>query len=102
MKIKVEVEVSKEAYELGQGVVAVLKAAKLAAADGWQLGQDLPVIAMAAFGQVAALQGVDQIGVEIKEDPAAFAKAISLSIADAYGMYNEPEPEPVPPVAAAV
>jgi len=97
-KIKVEVEVSKETHELCVGLVEMTKAVVLAQSDGWQVGSDLPAIALAAFGQMAAIEGVDKIGAEIKEDPAAFTKAIALGLADVYSVLR-PE-EVVPEVEA--
>lgn len=93
-KIKVEVEVSKESYELGAGLVAIIKAVRLAAADGWQMGQDLPAIAMSAFGQMTAIEGIDKIDDEIKADPAAFGKALALTLGDAYGAFQEKLAQP--------
>lgn len=87
--IKVEVEVSKESYELGQGLVALLKAVMVAKRDGWQIGVDAPAIVMAAVGQMAAIEGVEKIQDEMKADPAAFAKALGLALADAYGVVQE-------------
>ena len=76
--ILVEVEVSKEAYELGVGAARIIAAVKSAVSDGWDVGQDLPPIIAALFAEMAAVEGVDKIGDEMKEDPAAFAKAVSL------------------------
>ena len=87
--VKVEIEVSKESYELGQGIAAVVKAALVAGADGWQLGTDLPAIAVSAFGQLAAIQGVDQIKAEMDADPAAFGKAIMMAVSDIYAAVQE-------------
>ena len=80
--IKVEVEVSKETHEACAGIVAMLVAVKEAKKDGWQAGQDLPKIAMVAFGQMAAIEGVDLIDDEMREDPVAFARALALGISD--------------------
>ena len=84
-KIKVEVEVSKETYELGQGLVKMLDAVLAANKDGWQMGQDLPEVAIVAFQQMSAVEGVEKIGDEMKDDPVAFGKAVALVLADAYG-----------------
>lgn len=92
MLIKVEVEVEKEAYELGQGLAKVTKAAVDANADGWQMGEDLPKIAMVAFSQMAAMEGIDKIGEAMKADPAAFAKAVALGLADIYAAFAAEAP----------
>jgi len=79
-KVVVSVEVSKEAYELGQGVVKFALAVKESLANGWQLGEDMPIVIAAAFSElVPAISGVSQIGDEFKEDPAAFAQAFALA-----------------------
>lgn len=81
MKIKVEVEVSKEAYELGQGLAVFIKAAKQALNDGFQPGQDLPALMMSAMNDLLpAVQGLDQIEAEIKEDGQAFRQAVALGL----------------------
>lgn len=80
--IKIEVEVSKETHEACVGMVNMLVAVKLAKADGWQPGKDLPAIALAAFGQMAAIEGIEQIDDEMREDPVAFSRALALGIAD--------------------
>ena len=78
--LKVECEVSKEAYELAQGLVKFSAAVKTAMADGWQMGQDLPVVIAAAMGDLMpAMQGVDKLGEELGENKIAFAKAFAMS-----------------------
>jgi hypothetical protein len=82
-KQMVQVEVSKEMYELGMGLASVVDAVKQATADGWQPGQDLPAIVVAAIAILPpALQGVDQIKSEIAEDKGAFIAAVALPIAE--------------------
>lgn len=94
--IKVEVEVSKETYELGQGLAKIVEAVMIAAKDGFQVGQDLPAVAMTAFAQMTAINGIDKIGEEMKNDPAAFYKALGLASADIYGVFKQnKEEEPV-------
>ena len=82
-KAKIEVEVAKECHELATGVCEIVKAVKVALADGWQIGTDLPVIVMATVAHLApAVQGIDKMGEEWKEDPAAMIKGLSLPMAD--------------------
>jgi len=92
MKVSVEIEVSKEAYELGSGAARFIKAVKDALADGWETGQDLPLVVSALFAEMAAIEGVDQLDDEYKEDPAAFAKAVMLGLSDIYGAVKPSEP----------
>lgn len=81
--VSITVELPKEAYELGQGVVGIMLAVKDALADGWQPGIDVPVIIVKSLDSlVPALQGVDKLGDEAKENPARFGKALGMSVAD--------------------
>ena len=82
-KIKIETEVSKETYELGVGLGRVVAKMREALKDGWQTGSDLPVAVSAAITDlVPAVEGIDQIDDEIKEDPAAFSRAIVIPMSD--------------------
>jgi len=89
-KVSVEVEVTKEAYELGQGLVDIIKAVKMALADGWQVGKDLPAIVASTVGNLGKMvDGIDQLDDEASEDLAAFAKALGLSVADAVAVLKK-------------
>lgn len=80
----VTVQVSKESYELGQGVVKFLAALKQALKDGWQPGSDLPILLNAAIlDLVPGFQGVEKLGLEKQENLKAFVTAYSLSGVDA-------------------
>lgn len=82
-KIKIETEVSKEAYELSQGLVRLVGAVRKSLADGWQTGEDLPAIVAAAMSEVGRMvEGITLLDDEFAEDPAAFTKAFGVSIAD--------------------
>ena len=85
MLVDVTVKVSKETYELALGVAELTKAVKLALKDGFQPGQDLPPILLTAVNQFAAIEGVDKIDDEAKENPEAFAKAIAIGLSEVYG-----------------
>lgn len=74
--VKVELEASKETYELCEGIGAVTKAVKEALADGWQPGTDMPAIITAAITNlVPAMQGVEKIPAEVKHT-REFANAV--------------------------
>lgn len=77
---KIEVEVSKEAYELGEGLKNFAVAIKEAMADGWQMGDDLPKIVTAAVASLLpALQGVEKMKAEAKDlEPFTTALMIPL------------------------
>lgn len=88
MKQSVSVEVSKEAHELGVGLVEVVKAVKLALADGFQPGADLPAIVVAAVAKLPpAIEGLDKLGGELAEDPVAFVRAFALSGSDIASLF---------------
>jgi len=81
--LKVTVEVSKELYELGQGVAAFVASLRDAVEDGWQVGEDLPVAMAAALSTlVPALDGITEIDDEIAANRAASARAVSLALVD--------------------
>ena len=90
-KLQVQVEVSKEAYELGQALVSLVKAVKVAVADGFQVGQDVPVIVMAAMAELPkGIEGIQKLGEESK-DGAAFAAAFGLAAKDLAGIFLSKE-----------
>lgn len=82
-KVTLSVEVPKEAHELAQALVNVVKASKSALKDGFQAGQDLPAILVAAVAQLpVALDGVQKLPEEAKVDPVAFSQAFVLAAAE--------------------
>lgn len=83
MKVKLEIEVSKECHELCLGLDKFVGALQVALADGWQLGTDMPLLLSAAFTDlVPAIQGVDQLGAEFAEDKKAAVKALQNGLAE--------------------
>lgn len=77
--MEVSVKVTKEAYELSVGLKKFVLDVKQALSDGWQPGQDLPVVMQAAvMDLVPAVQGLESLGAEQKEDLEAFVTALSL------------------------
>ena len=86
--LKVEVEVAKESYELGHAVVGLVNATKLALDDGWQAGQDLPAIGLAAYEHmVEGMKGAGGIPAESKEDMHAFLAAWNLAGLEIAGLW---------------
>ena len=76
----VEVQVSKEAHELGEGLQKFVSSTRQALADGWQPGQDLPVVLASALEHlIPAIQGAEKIGAEAA-NKQAFANAVYLSL----------------------
>lgn len=85
--LKLEVEVSKEAYELAQGLYQIVLATKEALADGWNPLTDIPSIMIDAVKVLpSALGGLDLIDDEYLENPEAVLKAFSLSSAQLASM----------------
>lgn len=96
-KVKVELEVSKEAHELAQGLVEMVKVVKEAMKDGFQVGQDLPAIITAAIAKLPpAIEGLDKLPEELK-DPGAFAKAMVVAASDLVEVFVKKEE--LPPAA---
>lgn len=82
-KLVKQVEVTKEFSELWDGLAEIVRAAKVALADGFQPGQDLPVIAAQAFGSLTkAIGGLDQLDEEAKGATGAFVRGGLLGAAD--------------------
>lgn len=82
-KLSIEVEVSKETYELGMAVGSMISGIKGALEDGWDLGEDLPAIVQAVVRNLGeTMEGIREAGDEWEEDPQAFIAAVSLSIAE--------------------
>lgn len=76
--------VSKETYEMGEALVLILKAVKKAQEDGWQAGQDLPVIittVVANLGEV--MDGVKAAKGEWVESKEAMIMAVAMTVAAA-------------------
>lgn len=74
---KYEVEGPKEAVELAEAFEKFGKAMHTALKDGWQVGQDLPVILSSAMADLApGFQGLDQLKAEGKADPVGLSQAM--------------------------
>lgn len=86
------IEVSKETYELGEGLTKFIDSCFEALEDGWQYGDDLPdIISSAVSNLLPALDGASLISDERKKNPRAFYTTISLmivDIADAAGVFD--------------
>ena len=79
MKLSKTIEVSKETYELGEGLAKFVMAVKEATDDGFSYGDDIPdIISSAVRDLLPALDGVSDIGQEFKEDPRVFAQTVLL------------------------
>ena len=76
----INLTVSKETYELGIGLAEFIGQVKNALEDGWQPGEDLPVMLTSALSVLApSLQGIEKIKGEYEDNPDAFANAVAIT-----------------------
>ena len=88
--IKIETEVTKEVHELGVAVKKVIQAYKQATADGFQVGQDVPAILMASYGDLTkAIEGVDKADDEFKGEPVKAAMGALIPLSEGVEMLME-------------
>lgn len=86
--VSVTLNIPKETYELFNGLFKVVSTIKESLADGWDPSIDIPVIITKSLVELSSMvQGVDQIPVEFKNDPATFVKAAVISGADIAGLF---------------
>lgn len=78
MILKVEVPVSKEAYELSQALLKLILEIKLHLKDGVG-AEDIPALLAALMSDevVAGVKGLDQLDDELKENQEAFINAFA-------------------------
>ena len=82
-RVTVTAEVSKEAHELVQSVVKLLRTIKQVTADGFHWGQDVPLILMQNLQSLTeGVNGADKLAGELREDPGCFIRAWGLGGAD--------------------
>jgi hypothetical protein len=80
MQTLVTVPVSEKTYEFGIGLNKFVKALKTALADGFQVGDDVPVILASALGDlVPIVTGFENIKLEMEANRSAFLAAITLT-----------------------
>lgn len=92
MKVNVQLQLSKEAYELSKGLADLVVAIKACVADGWQPGQDIPVIISEVIGKlVPALAGTEKLPEEFKVDPYASSLAIAIPLIEMIGKLIKPK-----------
>jgi hypothetical protein len=82
-KIKIESEVPKELHELVSVLVEMIVLTKEQLKDGFQLDKDLgPILALAVSKLPLAVEGMEKISEEIKQDLPGAIKAISIESAN--------------------
>ena len=73
--VKKEIMVSAKSEEVGQVLIKLIISIKAALADGFQIG-DIPTVVLENItGLMTAMQDLNQVPVEAKEDVAAFVKS---------------------------
>ena len=100
----VQVQVSKESYELAKALAKMVIEAKKAGKDGFQLVPDSIAIVTACYQDImAAVSGIEKIGEEFKMDKAAMTMAFVAVIPEILdALAPAPAPVPVPPPAESV
>lgn len=80
---QVTVTVAENTYDLTQHLCNYVKALKGALADGWQPGEDVPVLVQTTLVEgLAVMKNVPQLGNEKDENVEAFVKALALGATD--------------------
>lgn len=86
-KVVAEIEVSKEAYELGLALAKIVKSVQLALKDGAQ-ASDIPQLLATLMSEdvVKGIQGIDLLGEELKQSKEMFIAAFGVA---AYQAFSE-------------
>ena len=83
-----QVEVSKEASELADSLVKLVKSCREHVKDGFQAGADVPAVLMENLQSLMkGIDGVDQLDDEAKENLTAFINAWSLAGSEMAGVF---------------
>lgn len=94
-KVELKIEVSKEAYELGEALKELIVVTKKALEDGFQLEKDIaPILSVAVARLPAAIDGMNKIPAEAKEDPNAVVMAIMNSLSGIVSEFIKPSAQP--------
>ena len=73
----------KETYEVGYALGEMIRAIGAALKDGFQPGQDIPVIITSAIANLAsAINGLDELPEEFVQEPVKAAVAIIAPLGD--------------------
>jgi hypothetical protein len=80
-KVKVEIELGKEAHELSKMVAQIAKAVIVAGKDGFQVTDVVPIV-QEAFAALSGegMKDLSKLPEEIKADPAKFALALMVEL----------------------
>jgi len=87
------IQVPKEADEIFEALVEIVKATKTALADGFQPGQDVPAVVAAAWTKLpAAMQGIEQVPGEVVAHRGALVKSAGCAAGDLVDALIAPAP----------
>jgi hypothetical protein len=89
-KKNVTIEVSKEAYELSEGLANFAEAVVNEIRDngGWDMGDDLPaVISAAVTDLIPAIQGFQDISKEFQDDKKALLMGVMVNLGKMAGIF---------------
>lgn len=82
-KKTVQSEVESSGYDLMQGLAKVVKTIKQAVADGFQPGQDLPPVVVAAVAEMPALvAAAKDVPADAAEDKLELVKGANIGVYD--------------------
>lgn len=80
---KFEFETPKEIAEIGEAIKNIMIATDIALKDGFQAGQDLPVIITACFANlVTAIGGIQNLPEEFRTNPTMSVMGLLIPIAE--------------------
>lgn len=101
-KVLKQVEVAKNSDELAQGLVKFVAALKVALADGFQPGSDIPPIVSAAIADIMPVVGnLSKVDDDLAELPVETVRALALAAGDIAALFVKPKaPAVVAPEAA--
>lgn len=82
--VKKEIDVSKEANDIGVAIAKILITANSALEDGFQAGTDIPTVLMGSFKELTdAFEGSEKVISEFKNSPLESASGLVMPILEA-------------------
>jgi len=81
---KKEINVAKEANEIGVAIAKILITSNSALEDGFQAGQDIPTVLMGSYKELTdAIEGSEKVLEEFKKAPLESASGLVMPILEA-------------------
>lgn len=82
--VKKEIDVAKEANEIGVAIAKILVVSNSALEDGFQAGQDIPTVLMGSYAELTkAIEGSEKVLAEFKKAPVESASGLVMPILEA-------------------